>query len=131
MWTCETIPNEADPPVFSDASAFDGRDDGMREVCPSLSHFLTTFCLHELVFGSQHLFCVDLETVILRELVVTDLEELWIDGMYAYLGAKYSFYLCRNELMIMASGSACTWIACKTDAGLKWISPLPEIRRVH
>jgi hypothetical protein len=53
VWSCETQINEADPPVFSDASALDGSDEGMREVCPSLSHFMTTFCLHELLFGSM------------------------------------------------------------------------------
>src|SRR5262249_52671213 len=82
VWSCETLVNEEDPPVFSDASAVDGSDEGMREVCPSLSHFLTTFCLHELTFGSQNLFCVDSEPNNPGELVKGDVKGLWIDGMY-------------------------------------------------
>jgi hypothetical protein len=68
-WSCETLINQDDPPVFSDASSFDDSIDGMREVCPSLSHFLTTFCLHELAFGSQNLFSVDSEPKNLGDLV--------------------------------------------------------------
>ena len=134
VWSCETQINEADPPVFSDASAFDGSDEGMREVCPSLSHFLTTFCLHELVFGSKNLYCVDTEPESPGELVNGAVERLWIDGMYAYKGAKYSFFLCGGDLMIMSTGMWSPgnyWIASNNDECSELLSTKHEIRRIH
>jgi hypothetical protein len=104
VWSCETLINQADPPVFSDASSFDGRDEGMREVCPCLSHFLTTFCLHELLFGSRNLFCVDSGPENPGELLKGEIQPLWLDGMYAYKGVKYSFFLCDQDFLILATG---------------------------
>jgi hypothetical protein len=134
VWSCETIIKEDDPPVFSDASSFDGSDEGMREVCPSLSHFLTTFCLHELAFGSQNLFCVDSEPQNPGELVKGDLAPLWLDGMYAYKGAKYSFFLCERDLMIMSTGMGPPgdyWLAYNKQDASDLLGTGHEIRRIH
>jgi hypothetical protein len=132
VWSCETLIEEADPPVFSDASAIDGSDEGMREVCPALSHFLTTFCLHELAFGSRNLFCVDSEPENPGELVNGDIKALWLDGMYAYKGAKYSFFLCDRDLMIMRTGMGIDyWLAYNKEEGSNLLGTRHEIRRIH
>jgi hypothetical protein len=134
VWSCETLINEDDPPVFSDAVAIDYSDEGMREVCPSLSHFLITFCLQELAFGSQNLFCVDSEPKNPGELVKVDLKPLWLDGMYAYKGAKYSFWLCDRDLMIMSTSMATPgdyWLAYNKEEASKLLGTKHEIRRIH
>jgi hypothetical protein len=134
VWWCETLINQDDPPVFSNASSLDGSDEGMREVCPSLSHFLTTFCLHELSFGSKHLFCVDSEPQDARELVTGNLEPLWLDGTYAYKGAKYSFLLCERDLLIMSTGMGppgdC-WLGYNKEEASKLLGARHEIRQIH
>jgi hypothetical protein len=134
VWTCETFINEADPPVFSDASSFDDSEEGMREVCPYLSHFLSTFCLHELLFGSKNLFCVDSEPGNPRELVTRDIEPLWLDGMYAYSGAKYSFFLCDRNVMIMHAPwgpPSEYWLAYNNEEAAQLLDTKHEIRRIH
>jgi hypothetical protein len=131
-WNCETLIDADDPPVFSDASSFDGSYDGMQEVCPSLSHFLTTFCLHELVFGSQCLFCVDTHPATPIELVTGDVEPLWLEGMYAYKGAKYSFFLCERDLLMMSTGMEPDyWLASNSEEASKLPETVHEIRRIH
>ena len=134
VWSCETLVDGHDPPVFSDASGIDGDYEGMREVCPSLAHFLTTFCLRELAFGSRHLFCVDSEPKHPGELVKAPLTDLWIDGMYAFKGAKHSFYLCDRDLMIMDAGMGTTcdyWIAYNREGCSALLDATHDVRRIH
>lgn len=134
-WSCETLINELDPPVFCDSYPIDGSDYcGMREVCPSLSHFLTTFCLQELAFGSENLFCVDSDPKSPSELVTGEIKDLWIDGMYADQGAKYSFYLCDRVLLIMDTGHGTNcdyFLAYNKPEGSKLLSTRHEIRQIH
>jgi hypothetical protein len=133
VWSCETLTNEANPPVFSDAFTMDQRDEGMREICPALAHFLTTFCFHELTFGSRYLFCPDSEPWNPSELVNGDLKPLWLDGMYAYKGLKYSFFIGDRDLMIMRTGMAPNdyWIACNKEEVSKLLGTRHELRRIH
>jgi hypothetical protein len=133
VWSCETRAGEADPPVYSDASS-DGSDDGMREVCTSLSHFLTTFCLRELVLGSRNLFCVDSEPRSPGELVERDVNSLWLNGMYVYEGVKFSFFLCERDLMIMSDGTGPPgdyWLAYNKEDCSGLLSRKHDIRRIH
>jgi hypothetical protein len=134
VWSAETLINEADPPVFSDASTIDGTDEGMREVCPSLAHFLTTFCLQELVFGSANLFCVESEPEHPAELVNGAIEPLWLDGLYANSGARYWFYLGARDLMIMHTGmgTPCDfWLAYNKEQGANLLGSRHQLRRIH
>jgi hypothetical protein len=134
VWSCETRINQDDPPVFSDAFAMDGSDEGMRQVCPALSHFLTTLCLHELALGSQNLLCVDSEPESPGELVQGDLRALWLDGVYAYKGAKYSFFLCDRDLMIMSAGMGTPgdyWLAYNKEEGSKLLGKKHQIQRIR
>jgi hypothetical protein len=134
VWSCETLINEADPPVFSDSSKIDDFDKTMREVCPCVSHFLTTFCLRELAFGSQNLLCVDSEPKRPDELVNCEVQPLWLDGRYAYERAKYSFFLCDRELIIMCTDSGTLgdfWIAYNDPEASKLLGARHAIRRIH
>lgn len=129
VWKCDTLANASDPPVFSDSRAYEFRDNEFREVCPTLSHFLTTFCLQELVFGSQHLFCVDTEVNDPSDLVVDSLSKVWVKGLYVCGKPTHSFYLCNDKLFVMETCGY--WLATNDEAQLKLISDRHEVRRIH
>ena len=132
VWHCETEANAADPPVFSDATAYDhGEPEGtMRVVCPSLSHFLTTFCLQEVFFGSQQLFCIDSEVAAPADLVTDELADVWINGIYVYNEPTHSFYICRRGLFVMDTGGS-FWLAFNDDRYAKLINNSNSVRRIH
>jgi hypothetical protein len=132
--TCETRPNEPDPPVFSDAISYDGSGEGMHEVCPSLSHFLTTFCLQELVFGAKHLSYVDTEIKDPCELVEWVLQPIWLDGMYVYRGATSSFFLCGPDLILMHTKKlppVSCWLASNERAAASLFKAGQKIERIR
>lgn len=132
VWYCETIANQSDPPVYSDATAYDhGEPEGtMRSVCATLSHFLTTFCLQEVFFGSRHLFCIDSEVNTPNDLVTDTLTDMWVNGIYVYNQPTHSFYLCGNGLFIMDTGGS-FWLAYNDDRYASFISETNDIRRIH
>jgi hypothetical protein len=106
----------------------------MHEVCSSLSHFLTTFCLRELVLGSRNLFCVDSEPCEPSDLVEGDVKPLWLDGMYVYTGVKFSFNLCERDLMILSDGTGPPgdyWLAYNQEECSSLLSTKHAIRRIH
>jgi hypothetical protein len=130
VWWCETLADEHDPPVFSDCLAWQHGDQGMREMCSRLSHFLTTFCLQELAFGARHLFCVDSEVAGPSELVRQRPSRVWVNGVYAYKEPTHSFYLCDHGLLVMrAHGDF--WLAYNAERCASLISNAHDIRRIH
>lgn len=131
VWHCETDANAADPPVYSDAMAYDhGEPEGtMRVACPSLSHFLTTFCLQEVFFGSKHLFCIDSAVAEPADLVTDELTDVWVNGIYAYNQPTHSFYRCGQGLLLMNTGGA-YWMAYNDDRYASLISKANEVRRI-
>lgn len=132
VWSCETEANAADPPVYSDSTAYDhGEPEGtMRVVCPSLSHFLTTYCLQEMFFGSQHLFCIDSEVATPADLVTDALNDVWINGVYVYNKPTHSFYICADGLFIMDTGGD-FWLAYNDDRYATLINTGNDVRRIH
>ncbi len=132
VWYCETEANAADPPIYSDSTAYDhGEPEGtMRVVCPSLSHFLTTFCLQEVFFGSQHLFCIDSEVAAPADLVTDEVTDVWVNGVYVYNEPTHSFYLCGQGLFVMDTGGD-FWLAYNDDCYEELINKGNEVRRIH
>jgi hypothetical protein len=132
VWSCETLADESDPPVYSDATAYDhGDPEGtMRTVCSSLSHFLTTFCLQEIVFRSKHLLCVDSRADTPSDLVIQKVANVWVNGWYVYARPTHSFYLCEGSLFIMDTGGD-YWLAYNDSAAHSLISPKAETRVIH
>ncbi|GGN91191.1 hypothetical protein [Saccharibacillus kuerlensis] len=99
-WTCQVDVGRDDSPVYSDAARlWDDRLEGSEVVCSSLPHFLTTFCLQELVFGSRHFGKLDggLDPAAFRD----TLHPIWLDGYYVFKEPSHSFYLCGDNLLIM------------------------------
>lgn len=81
-WSCWFPSGQEDPPVY----ATSGEDDGFREVCDSLEHFLITFCLQEAVFTAPFNFAID-EGQVYRgkqagEILTVPCRSLWLDGKY-------------------------------------------------
>ncbi len=102
----------------------------MRIVCPSLSHFLTTFCLQEVFFGSQHLFCIDSEVAGPADLVTDKLTDVWVNGIYVYNQPTHSFYRCGQGLFLMDTGGD-FWLAYNDDRCAAHINQAHEVRRIH
>lgn len=99
VWSCQTLGYEDDPPVFADE-----RTEGeFEEVCTSLSQFLTTFCLQELVFGAEIVLYAE-DVVDPRDLVRADLEEIWLEGKYVFPIRVQSFYRAGDVLIMWVDG---------------------------
>ncbi|MCQ4087048.1 hypothetical protein [Saccharibacillus sp. JS10] len=100
QWSCEVNAGQNDSPVYSDAAMlWNDRLEESEIVCPSISHFLTTFCLQELVFGSRYFGKLEggLDPALFRE----SLHPLWLDGYYVFKEPSHSFYVCGDNLLIM------------------------------
>lgn len=105
-WSCRTScasPRnlQTDPPVQSNSEAlFHSHLSNYIEVCPSLSGFLITACLHELVFGSRYLFNLLPERAVPLWLLESERIPLWINKEYAYLNTPYSFFWVKGALLL-------------------------------
>jgi hypothetical protein len=130
-WSCETMANQLDPPVFSDSTVceHDESEGTMRLVCSSLAHFLTTFCLQEVFFNSKNVFCIDSEETAPHGLVMGGLNDIWVNGTYAYDRPTHSFYLCNRGLFIMDSDGH-LWLAYNDDRYALLINRAIDIRRI-
>lgn len=130
VWSCETIANEEDPPVYSDSLSFQTGTNEMQEVCSKLSHFMTTYCLQELTFRSQFLFSVDDDVQSPADLVTAELLDFWPDGVYVYREPTHSFYICDRRLMVMNAGEG-YWIAYNDPSCDSLVREKSHIRRIN
>jgi hypothetical protein len=131
VWSCETLTEGEDTPVYSDSMAYETGSEDMQKVCDSLSHFLTTYCLQELTFGSKHLYCVDSEVGTPQELVQKELYPLWEKGIYVGKEPIHSFYVCSERLLVMSTWGD-HWIAYNDEACTELINDSEhEVRRIH
>ncbi|MHC5539153.1 hypothetical protein ACYOEI_13125 [Singulisphaera rosea] len=103
-WSCRCRTGKGDPPVFSDAPDLDSdEEEGFVEVCDSLDHFLSTFCLQEAVLGCPHIFSAEPGATLDR---VPGLEPLWLDGKYVFEGPTHNVFAIKNvDLLILAHGN--------------------------
>ncbi|CAM3422300.1 MULTISPECIES: hypothetical protein [Saccharibacillus] len=119
-WSCEVDAGRDDSPVYSNAAQlWDDHLQGSEVVCPSLTHFMTTFCLQELVFGSRFFGKLDgaLDPTVFRD----TLHPLWLDGHYVFKEPSHSFYLCGDDLLIMDYYSD-VWYGCLDEGALSLIA---------
>lgn len=99
-WTCQTLPEGDDPPVWCQGDFFDADgncDRGVRMVCDSLSRFLVTFVLQELTFGSRLSLCDETLTEIFQA-NISEATPLWLKGPYVH-GDDTDFFLWRGILV--------------------------------
>jgi hypothetical protein len=111
-WTAMTETYKDDGPVYVEGTEID-LDPGLVIVCPRLSHFLATFCLHELVFGARHHGSVYHNPQALQEVIARS-TPLWLDGKYvSYVEERQDYYLTDDKLllMVLTDTSAHAWLA--------------------
>ena len=132
VWYCETDAYADDPPVYSDSRAYEhGEPAGtMRMVCNKLSHFLATYCLQELTFGSPHLLSVQSKVETPHELVDENIDRLWADGIYAFGAPTHSFFRTDSGLLIMDTDGS-FWIGYRDDGSVSNVKSHVETYQMH
>jgi hypothetical protein len=99
-WDCRTLCDGDDPPVWCCGDHADENANSFASeslACGSLSRFLVSFALQELLFGAPLCLAGDPVESLFRQ----DLENarpLWLDGPYVF-GSMHSFYLWNNVLV--------------------------------
>ncbi|WPC39572.1 hypothetical protein [Clostridium sp. JS66] len=117
-WTCEVEANNDNSSVYSDAAeVWDENALGHEIVCKSLSHFLITFCLQELVFGSKYVGTIN--DKFRMEQILKKSEPLWLNGFYVNKERDHSFYVYDEKILIM--DYAGFWYACNDESSLHLI----------
>lgn len=117
-WVCEVESNEIDPPVFCNAAEAYSEGDGFEIVCETLSHFLVTLCLQELVMSSKYIGTLLGETV--SDICELGAEPIWLNGCYVFKEPTHDFYLAGNKLIIMRLYDA-WWYACREESDLQFL----------
>lgn len=113
-WTCEVEENNDDSPVYSDAAVvWDENASGHEIVCKSLSHFLVTFCLQELVYSSKYVGTINDKSK--RELILKNAEPIWLNGIYVDKEPDRSFHIFDNKILIMDG----YWYGCNDERALE------------
>jgi len=105
-WTSSTLPYGDDPPVWVEGDFLPSS--GWHVVTESLSRFLVSFCLQELLFGSmlrdgatipEHLSPMDPHR----------LTPLWTAGPYVHEATEHTFYLLDDEILVGPFGLENPW----------------------
>ncbi|MCM2370698.1 hypothetical protein [Aporhodopirellula aestuarii] len=114
-WMIGTLTEGSDPPVWVREN-----EDGApwRKLGDSLTEFLVTFCLHEIVFGARYRTHVDNILDRFRELGC-HVSPLWINSPYVYLfddqaTRPISFHMVDGKFLVMDDG----W--CGTSVETPW-----------
>jgi len=95
-----------------------------HKLCDSLTDFLVTFCLHEIVFGARHL--AHAENILDKfDQLDCQISPLWLDAPYVYLfegkvSRPISFHMVDGRLLIMDN----SW--CGTSMDEPWVR-FPEL----
>lgn len=95
-WSCETLPRGEDPPVWFVGEHLDDQYDKDSKVCDSLSSFLVTFVLHELLWGSRAT-SADRKLCDLFKANKRKAMSLWSKGPFVY--SAYDFYFWEHGLV--------------------------------
>lgn len=111
-WTCATLTQGDDPPVWVAGDyLYPNPDDGeWHLITDSLSKFLVSFCLQELLFGSVP------HTPGTRRLSNIDRQKavpLWTDGPYVGSNRSHNFYLLNDEVLIGPFGIELPWFGLR------------------
>lgn len=116
VWQAGTLPYGDDPPVWFRVNK---QDEPWRKLCDSLTEFLITFCLHEIVFGARHVTCAD-KILDRFDQIECHISPLWIDGPYVSMvddiaPTSISFHLVDGQYLVMNN----SW--CGTSIAEPWL----------
>jgi hypothetical protein len=99
-WSLATLPEGADPPVWTDSRDLDiETNEKWTKVNDSLIHVLITFCFQELTFGAKFGVWDDDLTEYFRSDHAA-VQPLWLGGQYAYPELPYNFYLMDGDVLV-------------------------------
>lgn len=123
-WDVGTDTSGEDPPVW----VRENEDHApWQKLCDSLTEFLVTFCLHEVVFGSR--YRTHVENILGRfEKLGCHISPLWLDAPYVYLfddivSRPISFHMVDGRFLVMDNA----W--CGTSVDEPW-RQFPELFKV-
>ena len=97
-WAAATLPSGNDPDVWV------SEDDSTpvatwRRLTNPLSHFLVTFVLQELMFGSDFGDCHEEALAVLANAGCT-VEPIWLNAEYAYEEMRHSYFLVDGRILV-------------------------------
>ena len=127
VWTCATDLLQDDPPVWIRENYESHPEWNLS--CNSLSKFLISFCLQELLFGSRFTLGGELELETIKPLL-DRAEPIWLNGPYA-LDNDHTFCLMEPDLLV---GRFCEEyiVGGNTERAVVFLKSLQSaIRRIH
>jgi len=120
VWVAATDPAGADPPVWiSEDCSHRTAIRTWRRLDKPLSHFLVSFVLQELMFGSD-IVGVAPGALARLEAAGAATRPVWVDGEYAWDIAHPSYFLADGSILIRhgpAEADGDDWYACNSDDG--------------
>src|SRR5436190_21159790 len=122
VWWCTTLPDGNDPPVWVEGDLGPSGAVERKLVAESLSRFLVTFCLQELLFGSK-LVIIDEYLGRLFESAGQSAVSLWSNGPYVYSGHNdnyYDFYLFNDTVLVYRCGDS-IFFGANSEAGIEFL----------
>ncbi len=110
-WSARCQRDMSDPPVFSDAtSRFEGVTPAtFEEVCPRVSDFLTTLCLHEAVMSCSSLVNTRSQAGV-EALLRDPIEPIWLDGCYVDGPPGRSFFASSDREILVLVREDDVWV---------------------
>jgi hypothetical protein len=127
VWVAATERVGADPPVWiSEEASHRGERPVWRQLENPLSHFLVSFVLQEVMFGSE-LLAVAPGALSLFEEARLQVAPVWLKGEYAWGIDRPSYYLVGERFLVRRAPDEADgddWYGCKDDAGAEVLRPL-------
>lgn len=100
VWVAATLARGVDPKVFiSENTSHRAANPKWIVLDHSLSHFLVTFMLQELIFGAQKCACADGALSEFRK-AACKIEPVWVDAEFVWPEVKLSHYLINDRILI-------------------------------
>lgn len=127
VWVAGTEPVGTDPPVWiSEECSHRNARQTWRELEKPLSHFLVSFALQEVLFGSQ-LVAVAPGAIAKFEQAGLPVEPVWIKGEYAWGIDRPSYYLVKERFLVRQAPKEADgddWYGCQDVSGAQLLKSL-------
>lgn len=125
VWVAATEPTGADPPVWiSENCSHRNAVNEWRQLEKPLSHFLVSFVLQELMFGSE-ILAVAPEALARFGEAGLKTEPVWINGEYACDIDRPSYYLAGEHFLVRRAPDEANgddWYGCNNSAGAEMLT---------